>query len=241
MLIEAENLSKTYDGRVESGAILKEISFAIMEGEFVSIVGPSGSGKSTLMNLIGMLDRATSGSLKFDGEEVSQAKPARLAAIRNADVGFVFQSYNLLPRLSAAANVELPLLYSGCGRANRKLRAMAALDAVGLPHRHAHRPRELSGGEQQRVAIARAIVAEPRLILADEPTGALDTASGRRVMALFEDLNRSGRTVVIVTHDREIAQRAARRLHIRDGALVSDERDSERRRLGIRLAAGAST
>jgi len=239
MLIDARNLCKLYGTNEVGGAALSQISFEVHEGEFLAIVGPSGSGKSTLMNLIGLLDRPTSGCLVFDGEQIADARPGRLAAIRNRDIGFVFQSYNLLPRLTAIANVELPLMYAGGGRARRRLRATAALDAVGLAHRCSQRPWELSGGEQQRVAIARAIVTHPRLILADEPTGALDTASGKRVLTLFEDLHRSGCTVVIVTHDREIAQRAPRRLHIRDGSLVADERDSESPRMGLRLAAGA--
>ncbi|HLE15085.1 MAG TPA: ABC transporter ATP-binding protein [Anaerolineales bacterium] len=216
-VIEAQDLKKVYKmGEVEVHA-LRGLSAQIASGEVVSVMGPSGSGKSTLMNIIGCLDRPTSGEYYLDGERVSEMNDDQLASIRNRKVGFVFQSFNLLSRVSALANVELPIRYSGVTR-GRKDRARAALEAVGLGDRIHHRPNELSGGQQQRVAIARALVNEPAIILADEPTGNLDTASGEEIMQLLLSLNRErGTTLIIVTHDPDVSSRTQRSIRIRDG------------------------
>lgn len=221
-MIRVANLSKCYWlGTVEVPA-LSDVSFAIAEGEFVAIMGPSGSGKSTLMNIIGCLDRPTAGSYFLNNVEVSQMSDDELARVRNRLVGFVFQSFNLLPKFDALANVEMPLIYAGVGRRQRRQRALAMLDMVGLGHRIHHRPSELSGGQQQRVAIARALVNQPKLLLADEPTGNLDTRSGEEIMTIFQRLNAEGITVIMVTHDADVASHAKRILHFRDGHLVSD-------------------
>jgi putative ABC transport system ATP-binding protein len=216
-VIEAKDLKKVYKmGEVEVHA-LRGLSVQIAASEVVSIMGPSGSGKSTLMNIIGCLDRPTSGEYFLDGERVSEMTDDQLASIRNRKVGFVFQSFNLLSRVSALSNVELPIRYSGVSR-GRKDRARAALEAVGLGDRLHHRPNELSGGQQQRVAIARALVNEPAIILADEPTGNLDSASGDEIMHLLLSLNRErGTTLIIVTHDPEVASQTQRSIRIRDG------------------------
>jgi len=218
-VIEAENLSKVYRmGAIEVHALCG-LSLKIARGEVVAIMGPSGSGKSTLMNIIGCLDRPTSGEFLLDGEKTAQLKDDQLASIRNRKVGFVFQSFNLLSRASALYNVELPMRYAGI-RSGRKNRAQEALEAVGLADRIHHRPNELSGGQQQRVAIARALVNNPAIILADEPTGNLDSKSGDEIMHLLLSLNvERGTTLVIVTHDPDVAAVTHRRIHIRDGVV----------------------
>ena len=222
-VIRVQDLKKVYHiGEIDVHA-LRGVSFEIYEGEVVAIMGPSGSGKSTLMNMIGCLDAPTSGDYYLDGELVSELRDDDLAVVRNQKIGFVFQKYNLLPRANAIENVELPLRYAG-GIPNRKEKAKKALEDVGLADRVNHKPNELSGGQQQRVAIARAIVNQPAIILADEPTGNLDTTSGKEVMSLLLSLNQQyGTTLVIVTHDQNIANHAQRTVHLLDGLLVDEE------------------
>ena len=223
MLLEAHNLTRHYGQGDAAVTALRDTSFAVAEGEFVAIMGPSGSGKSTLMNLIGLLDRPSSGTLVLAGEHTTKLDHDRLASLRNRKIGFVFQSYNLLARSTTLENVEMPLIYSGLRSSKRKGRAWAALETVGLSHRLTHWPSQLSGGEQQRVAIARALAGDPALILADEPTGALDSRTGLSILALFQALNRSGRTIIMVTHDQHVAQHARRILRLQDGMLIRDD------------------
>ena len=223
-LIEARALVKTYRMGEQVVQALDGVSLDIDEGEFVAIMGASGSGKSTLMNILGCLDRPSAGTLRLAGEEVEALDGDALASIRNRRIGFVFQQFNLLPRTSALDNVALPMVYAGVKPAERRERAMAALQRVGLAERAAHAPAELSGGQQQRVAIARALVNRPSLILADEPTGALDTHTSEDIMRLLSELNAQGLTIVMVTHESDIAAWARRRIVFRDGAVVEDER-----------------
>jgi len=226
LLIETQGLTKHYAAGEGTVAALSGVSLAVSPGEFVAAMGPSGSGKSTFLNLIGCLDRPTRGEYRLVGEDVSRLPPDRLAGIRNRRLGFVFQSFNLLPRADALANVELPLVYGGAGRRERRDRAAAVLASVGLGARLRHRPNQLSGGQQQRVAIARALVNEPDLVLADEPTGALDSRTGLEIMALLQAKNREGVAVLMVTHDAEVARFASRCLRFHDGRLVADEAQS---------------
>lgn len=208
--------------------VLHDVSLEVGQGECVAVIGPSGSGKSSLMNLVGLLDRPDSGQIVIEGIETGRLSPDRQAVLRNRRIGFVFQSYNLLARHTALANVQLPLLYAGIGRAERRRRAELALEAVGLAHRAGHLPSRLSGGEQQRVAIARALVTDPGILLADEPTGALDSRTGGEIMALFRTLNRAGRTILLITHDQGIAAKCGRVVRLLDGRIVSDTRQAVR-------------
>ncbi|HKH37649.1 MAG TPA: ABC transporter ATP-binding protein [Rubrobacter sp.] len=222
-VIEARELTKVYGLRENRVEAVAGMNMNIESGEWIAIVGPSGSGKSTLMHLIGLLDRPTSGNYVLDGRDVSGLQGGELANARRNLIGFVFQSYNLLPRESALKNVELPMVYAGVGRKERRKRALGVLERVGLSERAHHRPPELSGGQMQRVAIARALVNGPALLLADEPTGNLDTASGAQILDLFEELNASGVTLVVVTHDAEVAARTRRVVELRDGQIVAGE------------------
>jgi len=224
MLIDVKDITKIYEmGDVQVHA-LRGVSFTVDPGEFIAIMGPSGSGKSTMMDILGCLATPTGGEYFLEGEEVGQLSDNRLADIRNKKIGFVFQSFNLLPRTSALHNVELPLIYSGLGRKERKRRAFESLEAVGLADRVDHKSTELSGGQVQRVAIARALVNKPSLLFADEPTGNLDTRSGAEILAIFDRLNEEGNTIIMVTHEPEVAEHARRVLHIRDGLIERDER-----------------
>jgi putative ABC transport system ATP-binding protein len=216
-MLELENITKVYMAGQTEVAALRGLSCRIKTGEMVSIVGPSGSGKSTLMNIIGCLDRPTSGKYRLEGIEVDTLNDNQLAEIRNKKIGFVFQSFNLLPRVTALANVELPLTYAGAG--NRRQRALQVLESVGLAHRVNHTPSELAGGEQQRVAIARALVNNPAIILADEPTGNLDTQTSNEIMLIFKRLNEQGMTIVLVTHEPDIAAYTQRTIKVRDGQI----------------------
>lgn len=222
-VISLKGISKDYNTGKISVRALKSTDLNIYQGEFVAIMGPSGSGKSTMMNILGCLDRPSSGSYILDGQEVANLSQIELAKIRNQKIGFVFQTFNLLPRLTVLRNVELPMLYAGVEKSTRKDNAATALERVGLAERVAHRPNEISGGQKQRVAIARALVNKPSLILADEPTGNLDTRSGEEIMVIFQELNREGVTIVLVTHEPDIAQHAKRVVTFRDGRLVKDE------------------
>ena len=222
-MLKLEHIEKAYQQGKNTVPVLHDITFHVAHGEFVAIMGPSGSGKSTLMNLIGLLDTPTSGSYFFDGTEVSRCSENMLSQIRNEKIGFVFQNFNLLPRQSALENAALPLLYAGVKPKVRRERAREALEKVGLADRVSFLPTQLSGGQKQRVAIARAMINDPKLVLADEPTGALDTASGEQVMELFHELHKTGVTIVMITHELEIAQHAERILTIRDGRLGEEQ------------------
>jgi putative ABC transport system ATP-binding protein len=221
-MIQIEDLTKTYVMGEEIVTALDGVSLSIFRGEIIAIIGPSGSGKSTLMNILGGLDRPSRGRYRFEGDEVAHFSDDQLADFRNRRIGFVFQSFQLLPRLSALQNVDLPMVYSGAAPRARRERAAELLERVGLGSRMGHRPNQLSGGQQQRVAIARSLANQPDLLLADEPTGALDSATGIEVLALFQKLNTEGLTVVLVTHDRGVADAARRRIAFRDGRVTED-------------------
>lgn len=225
MILQLEHIYKDYNQEKFVVPVLKDVYFSVEEGEYVAIMGPSGSGKSTLMNIIGCLDTPTSGTYFLKGVDISGRSDSEMSKIRNKSIGFVFQNFNLLPKQSAVENVALPLLYSGVPRKERRERAKAALEKVGLEDRLEFKPTQLSGGQKQRVAIARAIVTKPDILLADEPTGALDTASGLQVMELFKQLNQEGMTVIMITHDPDIAAHAHRVMTIRDGILSSAEEE----------------
>jgi putative ABC transport system ATP-binding protein len=225
-LIDIKDVTKTYQMGAETTVrALDGVSVAIEQGDYVAIMGPSGSGKSTLMNLIGCLDTPSSGSYQLNGREIAAMGDDDLAQIRNKEIGFIFQTFNLLPRADAVQNVELPLVYSGLARRERKERAIQALESVGLGERKHHRPNEMSGGQRQRVAIARALVNRPSILLADEPTGNLDSKTGEEILALMDDLHAKGNTIILVTHEDELAQHAARVIRLRDGKIVSDLRN----------------
>jgi len=222
-LIRLQKLSRRYQMGTETVHALREVSLDIQRGEYVAIMGPSGSGKSTLMNLIGCLDTPTAGTYELNGNQVSEMNDNQLAEIRNREIGFIFQTFNLLPRSDALRNVELPLVYAGAGKRERREIAMSALASVGLADRVHHKPNELSGGQRQRVAVARALVNKPSILLADEPTGNLDSKTGTEIMALFQLLADKGNTIILVTHEEEIALHAQRIIRIRDGLIASDE------------------
>jgi len=228
MLIDVKNLKKTYQlGDIEVPAV-RGINMAIGHNEYVAIMGPSGSGKSTLMNIIGCLDVPSEGSYILDSKDVSKMNDDELAEIRNRKIGFVFQTFNLLPRADALHNVELPLIYSGVARANRRKMAEEALEKVGLSDRMHHKPSELSGGQRQRVAIARALVNDPAIILADEPTGNLDSTTGEEIMEIFEQLHSGGNTIILITHEQYISEHSQRVIRLRDGLIQSDEKSPVR-------------
>ncbi len=224
IVIAVEDLRKVYTMDVQEVEALSGVTFEVKRNEFVAIMGPSGSGKSTLMNLLGCLDTPTSGSYILNGRQVSSMTDDELAGVRNREIGFVFQVFNLLPRASALRNVELPLVYNGVKKAEREERARRVLEMVEMKPRMLHKPAELSGGERQRVAIARALINDPALLLADEPTGNLDSRTGREILSLFHKIHAGGNTIMMVTHDREVADQAERIIHIRDGKIEKEER-----------------
>ncbi|HUI05555.1 MAG TPA: ABC transporter ATP-binding protein [Verrucomicrobiae bacterium] len=223
-LIHLQNISRRYQMGAETVHALRDVSLEIERGEYVAIMGPSGSGKSTLMNLVGCLDTPTSGRYELNGVNVGELDDNQLAEIRNREIGFVFQTFNLLPRSNALRNVELPLVYAGAPAEERRKIALEAIGQVGLANRTQHRPNELSGGERQRVAVARALVNRPAILLADEPTGNLDSKTGAEIMALFDELSQKGNTIIVVTHEEDIARHARRIVRIRDGLIAGDER-----------------
>ncbi|MCY7972997.1 ABC transporter ATP-binding protein [Bacillus spizizenii] len=223
-MLTLNNISKSYKLGKEEVPILKHINLTVQAGEFLAIMGPSGSGKSTLMNIIGCLDRPSSGTYTLDQIDILKGKDGALAEIRNESIGFVFQTFHLLPRLTALQNVELPMIYNKVKKKERRQRAYEALEKVGLKDRVSYKPPKLSGGQKQRVAIARALVNQPRFILADEPTGALDTKSSEQILSLFSELHREGKTIIMITHDPDVAKKADRTVFIKDGELVLDER-----------------
>lgn len=222
-LIEMKNITKNYEMGEATVHALRGVDLAVEGAEFLAIVGPSGSGKSTLMNMIGCLDRPSAGEYYLEGKKVDELNDDQLAAIRNKSIGFVFQTFNLLPRTNCLHNVELPLLYSSVGRKDRERKALEMLERVGLGSRVHHNPNELSGGERQRVAIARALVNDPKIVLADEPTGNLDSKTGSEIMAIFSELNSEGKTIVLVTHEKYIAEYSRRAVYLRDGGVVSED------------------
>jgi len=222
-LIRLQNISRRYQMGAETVHALREVSVTIERGEYVAIMGPSGSGKSTLMNLVGCLDTPTGGTYELNGQYVSEMDDNQLAEIRNREIGFIFQTFNLLPRSDALRNVELPLVYAGVKSAERRRIALEKLASVGLADRVHHKPNELSGGQRQRVAVARALVNKPAILLADEPTGNLDSKTGVEILGLFEELSRTGNTIIVVTHEEAVARHARRIIRIRDGGVASDE------------------
>jgi putative ABC transport system ATP-binding protein len=226
-LIRLQKISRRYQMGGETIHALREVSVEITRGEYVAIMGPSGSGKSTLMNLIGCLDTPSSGYYELNGIQVSEMGDNRLAEIRNKEIGFIFQTFNLLPRSDALRNVELPLIYSGIPADERRQRALDVLADVGLADRVHHKPNEMSGGQRQRVAVARALANRPSILLADEPTGNLDSKTGKEILALFDELSKKGHTIIVVTHEETIAKRARRIIRILDGLIASDERATE--------------
>src|SRR5690625_518130 len=222
-MIELKNIYKIYEMAGETLTALEDVSLSINQGDFTSIMGPSGSGKSTLMNVVGLLDSFDRGEYILNGQNISEYSEKELAGIRNKEIGFVFQSFNLMPRMSVLENVMLPLVYAGVSFSDRKERAMEALEKVGLGNRVNHRPNEISGGQKQRVAIARSIVNKPAVVLADEPTGNLDSTTAEEIIRIFQELNRDGATIIMVTHEREVAEYTKKIVHLRDGKVMDEE------------------